>query len=132
MIMRRLEALTSMKSKVEAGELSAYDCGAFAGAWPDDMPYDGDKITLLTPLHAFEGSFDAAKALHEAVLPGWKWNLDSDHGADVNNRETEWTDKYKGAWIEKSGKADTPARAWLLAILEALIEMEKNSEKNPQ
>ena len=61
---------------------------------------------------AYNGSIDAAKALHEALLPGWfvdiRW----------------WTAMNGGAIAEvgnsHNGKSENPARAWLLAILRAL------------
>ena len=68
---------------------------------------------------AMKNSLDAAKALHEAVLPGWQIK-----------RITE--NKNAGLWFvcvqplqcftpNAIGKSDNPARAWLLAIIEALI-----------
>jgi hypothetical protein len=72
-----------------------------------------------------KGSLDAAKALHEAVLPNEGWGID-------------WVTKYPnlmsgghayravvGWGTLRKGFADTPARAWLLAILSALIAQEE-------
>ena len=56
------------------------------------------------------GSLDAAQALHEAVLPRWVWCID-----------------FRQSWIATVGfedikhSSDTPARAWLLCIIDALI-----------
>jgi hypothetical protein len=61
---------------------------------------------------AFRGSLDAAKALHDALLPGWEWNIDAGDGAYVENRGdfgAPYTADIPGM----------PARAWLLAILKA-------------
>jgi hypothetical protein len=122
--MTRLDALKELKAKVEAGEWSGK---AAASLWPSGRVVGSDWFhEYPLALKAHEGSLDAALRLHEAVLPGWKWNLDSDHGADVNNRELGWTDRYKGTWIERSDKANNPARAWLLAILSALVAQEDN------
>ena len=60
---------------------------------------------------AYKGSLDAAKALHDAVLPGWRWEGGSGGLFDVWDDPAE---PYKGS-------SDIPARAWLLAILRALI-----------
>lgn len=62
--------------------------------------------------HAYKGYLDAAKDLHEALLPGYfidfKW----------------WTSMNSGAIVtvgnKHEGKSLAPARAWLLAILRAL------------
>ena len=121
--MTRLEALRDLLAKVEAGEtpedltiLSAFPdlrriCGWGAVAlinWamnPDDIRAMG-----------------AAKALHEAALPEW-W--------------LQHLGQVRGGWrvrIETQGKsipdnlskiyADTPARAWLIAIFYALVAKE--------
>jgi hypothetical protein len=60
---------------------------------------------------AYHGSLDAALALHEAVLPGWEWCMDSRGNADLSH----------GVSRPVTGRAlYNPARAWLLAILKAL------------
>ena len=74
------------------------------------------KTTDLT-YSAHRGSLDAAKALHDAVLPGWDWEVAGSNGAAV----------FYGPHLHGPAHlaaADTPARAWLLAILEALISQE--------
>jgi hypothetical protein len=65
---------------------------------------------------ALLGSLDAAKALHDALLPGWRWQVACGElttyvhvtppAMEMGNREI--------------GADDNPARAWLLAILRAL------------
>lgn len=52
---------------------------------------------------SYKGSIDAAKALHDALLPGAKFVVFTD-GAYVNGT---------------LGSGKDPARAWLLAILKA-------------
>lgn len=62
------------------------------------------------------GSLDAALWLHNMVLPGWPYDI-SNAGA--------WTDERRGLRRPGySGQSNTPARAWLLAILNALIAQE--------
>jgi hypothetical protein len=70
---------------------------------------------------AFHGSLDAAKALHEAVLPvESKWQL-------------TWADGSYDFAVSHSGMVygtyitDNPARAWLIAILKALIACENTN-----
>ena len=53
-------------------------------------------------------SLDAAKALHEALLPGWIWQK-SGGKISVQHWEVEHTHT----------DYDVPARAWLVAILKA-------------
>ena len=72
---------------------------------------------------AFNGSLDAAHALHKAVLPGWTWV-----GGDMCEAMTVFPPGYDQ---DPAGHVDAyhadPARAWLLAILKAL-EQEKTDE----
>ncbi|MCK5639717.1 MAG: hypothetical protein KAJ19_02930 [Gammaproteobacteria bacterium] len=61
-------------------------------------------------------SVDAALALFNAVLPGWEW------GIDWFNEESEEQEQL--AWVRKEltlceGRAETPAAAIVIAILEA-------------
>jgi len=93
-----------------------------AGAFPGDIfgSSFGPNIAILTPYEAFSGSLDAAKALHEALLPGWGWHCGV-YGARV------W--EYPGDEWHPERRSDVempenPARAWLLAILTALIAKE--------
>ena len=60
---------------------------------------------------AYYGSLDAAKALHEALLPGWEWHL-----GPSNAKVYPYNGSPLKSW---SGMSDSPARAWLLAILKA-------------
>ena len=102
---------------VEAGQHVAVEMHAKAlaraardvgGMWPS---YDVIK--------AHGGSLDAAKALHEALLPGWTAVLGQNaHHGDWSaivrlTEDGEIAHEYYG------GSDDFPARAWLLAILRA-------------
>lgn len=116
------QALRELRERVAAGE------------WPADfLAIDSNsdlaKVTTATMYGAFSGSLDAAMALHEALLPGWVVGIHKppDHG----NRA-----KCALFWIVNLGSADgkveidsvigtDPARAWLLAILDALIQGDK-------
>lgn len=53
--MTRIEALKALLAKVEGGTLTAFDCGRLAVWWPTATPFDGDKITLTTPLECMGG-----------------------------------------------------------------------------
>jgi len=69
---------------------------------------------------AWKGSFGAAYALHKALIPGWSINMSFvPYGVwhvDLSDNHTGWaTGKFINATNED------PARAWTLAIVEALI-----------
>lgn len=62
---------------------------------------------------AYRGSLDAAKALHETLLPGWEF-LDFRLSGYVQISGGIFTDR-----VEQGECDGNPARAWLIAILEA-------------
>ena len=74
-----------------------------------------DGRTERIAYEAFGGSLNDAKALHEALLPGWF------PGLSQNVHSGFWF-----AWVQTkdekhfSATEADPARAWLLAILRAL------------
>ena len=110
--MTRKEALAELIAKVEAGEWQHTD-------WPTvEKGFWGNwNEAALHFQSAYHGSLDAAKALHEAVLPGWRWKID-EHYAEL----------WQRVQVAYSGEAiDNPARAWLLAILRALHAMEPDA-----
>lgn len=88
------------------------------GEWPGGIngvaravfPYRSASIDDLGLIaaEAFDGSLNAAHALHKAVVPGWTWAVMGHCHALVSNH------------IAITADADTPARAWLLAILRAM------------
>ena len=89
---------------VEDGRISTdLIMDAFGNGWDDIMV-----------LGAFDGYLDAAKELHEALLPGWQRQI-SESNAKVYERPN----------IAFFGEAvDNDARAWLLAILNAYRGMQ--------
>ena len=92
-----------------------------AGEWPDGLvipaPFTDTPQTGYAVTEAFHGSLDAAKALHDALLPGWDWTM---HG---NGQAALWPpgsiDEQNAGCIEADIEGQ-PARALLLAILRAL------------
>lgn len=69
---------------------------------------------------AYQGSLDAALALHEALLPGhWLGGLRGNCGPRGDNFVAEVHHVRKGGVHSNDGVSSTPARAWLLAILRA-------------
>jgi len=121
--MTRKQALIELRDKVKAGTLV-----------PDNLIVDEEtskQIELavnISPLHgdtwsdllnAYDGYLDAAKALHEAVLPGWGAAMEA-HGWAIVRHPTK-------RFLDCQATSDNPARAWLLAILEALIAQEPDT-----
>ena len=109
--MTRKEALAELIGNVEAGTFpgDATTQELFGVAPPTRL--------MVYAYEAFGGSLDAAKALHEAVLPGWPYTIENVTGQNYR----AWTDKSRN--LRRPGFSDRgpcPARAWLLAILRAL------------
>lgn len=75
-------------------------------------PHCDLPATLM--LGAYAGSLDAAKALHDAVLPDWHWGL---FGRTANVFKMDRPHDGQS----HSAEHDNIARAWLLAILKALL-----------
>ena len=82
---------------------------------------------------AYNGSLDAAKSLHDALLPGWAiermswwpgghWTFHLWGTGDPDHNGDRWHTHTDGR-VEAS---DTdPARAWLLAIIRAVMAGER-------
>lgn len=105
-----MSAITRLADKVEAGT-----------ATPADFVEKGLMENISAPKSAwkaYNGSLDAAMALHEVVLPGWEWERHHKREMVVWNYgvlQSKWG---------RSGNPD-PARAWLLAIIRALAQVQK-------
>lgn len=79
----------------------------------------GDFIPSYDMEKAYRGSIDAAKRLHDALLPGWTVD-------DMGQRAGGWRvqlGRFDGKTPRPAPSAmidGNPARAWLLAILRAM------------
>ena len=101
-------SIAELIEAVEAGTATMRDfIDAFGG-----IPMGND----IEAYNAYNGSLDAAKALHEALLPGWGWMLGDKGTACVIAPDHLYEKGVRGNAV-KSGLY--PARAWLLAILRA-------------
>lgn len=82
------------------------------------IDWDMNPRPAILVLNAWNGSLNAAKRLHDALLPGWGWDLCDDGEAKVfeytSSDDSAPFDDYIGVC------RDNPARAWLLAILRAV------------
>jgi len=116
--MTRHEALTALLAKVEAGDRPAFMDGFAASAFPPESA--GGHCTFHDVVKAYHGSLDAAKALHEAVLP------DFDAAIYLSGHAWVYVPTLNAPPVkEYRVENDCPARAWLIAILKALIAMEE-------
>ena len=104
----KTQALRDLLVKVEAGEAGWNRLATIA---EDALPPREAALAAT----AYRGSLDAAKALHEAVLPGWVGSFASDGFARVAKGGRVLT------LMECARIEGQPARAWLIAILRALI-----------
>jgi len=112
--MTQEKALEALIEAVEAGTATEFQFHT----WRPGL--SGTIKESKAMLRAYNGSLDAAAALHDALLPGWDWEICNDTA-----------DKMAAVWPIKQpknvfdgdpgyGHWPTPARAWLLAILRAL------------
>ena len=114
--MTRLETLKELAKKVEAG---GDGHGWFCPLWHEDG-------LCVEAESAYHGSLDAAKALHEAVLPEhWHATVMLEGAARIDECGVDGVRRigFHGSWPARS--ESNPARAWLLAILRALIAQEE-------
>lgn len=115
--MTRLANLIALRDAVKEGRFDdAVSIARGLQSVARDRDDFGPLYTLAVEKIMLRKSLDAALAFHEAVLPGWEWERDSG---------------YMIVWIEgvfRQAALDSdhnPARAWLLAILAALIAIEE-------
>ena len=111
----RITALRALEKAVEAGNRWE--------TWgTTDCPM---RLSSIYARNAFNGSLDAAKALHDAVLP-WCNQYTIDEGpSGCGAHIVCWPDGLSGErQLEYKGYAETPSRAWLIAIIRAMIAQE--------
>ena len=104
----RKDKLIELLAKVEAGAAMHGDFRCL------EVPMQDARYTEIPVAArlAYKGSLDAAKALHEAVLPDLRFSI-TRTGASVYGHD--------GCDMKEGRSAGNPARAWLIAILKALI-----------
>lgn len=98
-------ALTALIEAVEKGTTPPW---RQVFGWDDTINADA----------AYRGDLNAAKALHEAMLPGWIFDVTNDSAFVMRAvPDADLTDDFLPQYL---GEDDNPARAWLLAVLRAL------------
>ena len=112
--MTNLEALHDLLTKVKVGGVINYqDTLPMVRTWRAPLEYFEVTDNLEA---AYGGSLDAAKALHETVL--------DDYLFLVGGNWVEVWLPFGGDIHKNHARNDIPARAWLMAILSALIAWE--------
>ena len=92
-------------------------------------------------MDAYCGSLDAALALHHAVLPGWAYRIGycsvsddatvfpdfncPEHGERLRATLDEGRDWFGDMDVDWRPPGSSPARAWLMSILQALVAQEQ-------
>lgn len=114
------QALRKLIEAVEEGALPDEDWRLMHDIWSPRNWHDiGHNVR-----YSMHGSLDAAKALHEALLPGWKKVLNLNEFSDGSVVCTMFgpIPEDAGKWEMAptwAARSDNPARAWILAILRA-------------
>lgn len=105
----------SLSKLIEAVEAGAASMNDFAAVFPSETAYG--PTTWGEAHKAFNGSLDAAKRLHDALLPEYGYHLGG-WGARV----WLYSDRphWDGSNRQEVEMPNAPARAWLLAVLKAL------------
>ena len=122
----KLAALQRLHDAVVEGSATLYDFSI----WRPGLT--GTKKESALMLRAYNGSLDAAKALHEALVPGWAidrmawwpgghWAFHLLGTGEPDHNGDRWHGHADGH-VEASD-AD-PARSWLIAIIKALMAQE--------
>ena len=103
------QALQRLLDKVEAGKVSQWF------NWNSGIGSHGPLAR-----QAYNGSLDAAKALHDALVPGWDLLITTyeDGLFEVSVSEPLVVKTYDGL-------SEIIARAWLLAIIRAVMAGER-------
>lgn len=113
-----MSALDTLIEAVEAGSVRNGVPGL--KAFEDMARAFLDLPSSNAAFRACHGSLDAALALHESLLPGWHWQHGFAVGGHGSHAATVWLPHMEDAqWKVHFAVSETPARAWLLAILRA-------------
>ena len=113
--------LRKLIEAVEAGTLTKTAALGTVDVWPDRDDY---LQTAEWIWRACYGSLDAANALHDALVPGWRLNHLQQF--EAGHWYARISEPQGGDWPKfdpfpyQEATNDNPARAWLLAILRAM------------
>ena len=114
--------------------IAAVEAGEFPGdVTARDLGAPNAEFAILTFYEAFSGSLDAALALKEALLPGWRVGNLAQASACPKDSPDYWTCRivspsYLDDCEQAKAIAPTPARALLLATLRAYRAIKETKE----
>lgn len=109
-------ALQILSDRIKIADcLSMHDCDV-ALSFENTGPLSVCKIIVT----AFNGSLDSALQFHELLIPGFDWNLGPDTAAVWSNEGDEP--------FSFSATHEKPARAWLMAIIEAFVALDEGGK----
>ena len=115
-----MTALERLAAAIEAGTIARHDLDAFIPAFRGLSDDGGTLLTLCcNALDAYNDNMNAARALHEANLPGVPWEIWMVTLFDTNPKE--YGCNLPGI---ETAYSFMPARSWLLAQVRALIAKE--------
>jgi len=123
-LIARLEALTGPDMEVDwdiglnVGGMKSVRTFGMAGNWFDRCV---DETSLSVSMPDYTASIDAAVALCERVLPGWRWGITQGTEDDDEVQGNVWPETTPfTAYLDSYGYHANPAIALLIAILKAL------------
>ena len=106
-------ALDALIAAVEAGTIATHDFDPF-------IPVFGVTTEANDAHMAYRGSIAAAFALHKSLVPPVNQYTIDDGPSGSGCHLVVWPDGLSGnIELQFRGLSDTPARAWLIAILKA-------------
>lgn len=129
------------KLMINLPALKAFRAQVAVGAFDFDGPYEfkhskfsalrdacegafGPNPRLRVPLwNAYMGSLSDAACLHNAWLPGWEYGVTKNQEMGTCAFVAPWGCGGEGDGFEAQGYI--PARAWFIAMLDALIAKEE-------
>ena len=127
-----MAALKNLIEAVEAGTATtrSFHCEPF------ETCQNGE---FTNAVNAYFGDLNAAKALHDALLPGCSARM-TDHGTEyddvgrwhvkVNWEHMDWQPSFTAAGpFGFSAHSNSPARAWLLATLRARAALAQKGDQ---
>ena len=104
--------LLKLAERVEAGDMAHKLVNQITSALYDNN-FNSHHLSLVNNATR-NGSLDSAQALHDAVLPGWSWEISE---VSTGHVCTVWSGLAMGEQYE--GQSKSSAAAWVSAILRA-------------
>jgi hypothetical protein len=108
----------------------------YGADWPTIIDDDGEKTSEPTA-YPYTASIDAALALTERMLPGWKWGVSSHSfqgGEHYPDGKPKYIDGFRAHVTKRSALRPMPsiadARTAPLALLAALLSALLNTKEN--